>query len=252
MQGTCYLIKITITNRANQERVRISSHCEIVIRLPNLVQKTIIISIFNNYGTKYFYYSFQIKISQIEVAEYVLPRFEAIIESPDDFTLDDGAVRAVIRAKYTHGKPLRGSVTVSITDKNNFSTHLFGFARDNKPNDNTLVKKTFNIDGKETVEFDIEKELKFERNNSMYWQTFKNYKIKADVTEGLTGLVQSADKTVKVYWNSNNKHRHPHFPKPDNPSMSNNKISLTAKVLTERQATDKFLLNFFFLLHSLS
>ncbi|XP_031636083.1 ovostatin-like, partial [Contarinia nasturtii] len=64
----------------------------------------------------------QIKIAVIEVAEYVLPKFEAIIDSSDNFTVED------------------------------------------------------------------EK-----------WSDVKNYKIKVEVTEGLTGLTQTADKTIKVH-----------------------------------------------------
>lgn len=134
------------------------------------------------------------------MAEYVLPKFEAIIESADHFTLDDEKIRAVIRAKYTHGKPLRGSVTVSVMEEESFGCFRRKISTVTKEDDDgSLVKKTFNIDGQETVEFDIAKELKFERNENNRWETLRNFKIKADVTEGLTGLVQSIDKTVKVH-----------------------------------------------------
>lgn len=130
----------------------------------------------------------------------MLPKFEAVIESRDHFTLDDGKVRIVLRAKYTHGKPLRGSATVSITEEDNFG--CFRYRREsqvNKPEDSSLVKRTFNIDGEETVEFDIEKELKFDRSERNQYYDVKNFKIKADVIESLTGLSQSAEKTIKVH-----------------------------------------------------
>lgn len=148
--------------------------------------------------------SFQVKIAVIEVAEYVLPKFEAIIESADHFTLDDEKIRAVIRAKYTHGKPLRGSVTVSVMEEESFGCFRRKISTAKEEDDGALVKKTFNIDGHETVEFDIAKELKFERNENNRWETLRNFKIKADVTEGLTGLIQSTDKTVKVHMDTYN------------------------------------------------
>ncbi|XP_031637598.1 pregnancy zone protein-like, partial [Contarinia nasturtii] len=141
----------------------------------------------------------QIKIAVIEVAEYVLPKFEAIIDSSDNFTVEDEKVRAVIRTKYTHGKPLRGLATVIITEDD--PNRAFGFfelqSKKKKSNDddNYLMKKSFNIDGKETIEVDIKKELKFD----IKWSDVKNYKIKVEVTEGLTGLTQTADKTIKVH-----------------------------------------------------
>lgn len=134
------------------------------------------------------------------MAEYVLPKFEAIIESSDHFTLDDEKVRVVVRGKYTHGKPLKGSVTVTVEEEEPFG--CFRYRREShasKAEDNFLTKKTFNIDGQETIEFDIEKELKFDRSDKNRWENVRNFKIKADVTEGLTGLVQSAEKTVKVH-----------------------------------------------------
>lgn len=131
-----------------------------------------------------------------------MPKFEAIIESSDHFTLDDEKVRAVVRAKYTHGKPLRGSVTVSVSEEEAFG--YFRYRRESQANqeENILSKKTFNIDGQETVEFDIKNELKFDRYEKTRWENVRNYKIKVDVTEGLTGLVQSIDKTVKVHLDS--------------------------------------------------
>lgn len=135
----------------------------------------------------------------------MLPKFEALIESPDHFTLNDGKVRIIVRAKYTHGKSLRGSATVSVTEEDNFG--IFRYRREsqvNKPEDSSLVQRTFNIDGEETVEFDIEKELKYDRSESNQYFDVKNFKIKADVIESLTGLSQSAEKTIKIHKNTYN------------------------------------------------
>lgn len=140
------------------------------------------------------------KIAVIEVAEYVLPKFEAVIESPDHFTLEDECVRAVIRAKYTHGKPLRGTAVVSISEEDNFGYFRYRkSSHAHKPDDNTLAKKTITIDGHETIEFNIKNELKFDRSESNKYFELKNFKIQAEITETLTGLSQTAEKTVKIH-----------------------------------------------------
>lgn len=140
------------------------------------------------------------KIAVIEVAEYVLPKFEAIIDSPDHFTLEDEKVQIVVRATYTHGKALRGSVVITVTEEDNFGYFRYRrVSQVNKSEDNTLVKKTLVIDGQETVEFDIKKELKCDQNKDDHYFNVKNFKIKADVTETLTGLSQSTEKTIKVH-----------------------------------------------------
>lgn len=143
----------------------------------------------------------QTKIAVIEIAEYVLPKFEAQIESDDHFTIDDQKVVAIIRAKYTHGKPLRGTAVVSISEEDNFG--YFRYRRcsqiKKEDDDDTCVKKTIIIDGQESVEFDIQNDLKFDRNESNKYFDLKNFKIKAEVTETLTGLSQCAEKTIKVH-----------------------------------------------------
>lgn len=144
------------------------------------------------------------KISVIEVAEYVLPKFEVKIDSPDHFTLDDEKLQAVIRAKYTHGKPLRGTAVVTVTGEDNFGTFRFrrvSHVSIQNPSDH-LVKRTVTIDGQETIEFNIKDELKFDRSDKNKYCDLQNYKIEVEVTETLTGLSQTAVKMVKVHKDS--------------------------------------------------
>lgn len=150
--------------------------------------------------TFFHFYWQQTKIAVIEIAEYVLPKFEVKIESDDHFTIDDEKVVAIIRAKYTHGKPLRGTAVVSISEEDNFGYFRYRRCSKVKPDDDdTCVKKTIIIDGSESVEFDIQNELKFDRSESNKYFDLKNFKIKAEVTETLTGLSQCAGKTIKVH-----------------------------------------------------
>lgn len=142
------------------------------------------------------------KIAVIEVAEYVLPKFEATIEGNDHFTLEDEKVIVTIGAKYTHGKPLRGKAIVTINEEDNFG--YFRFRRESvaSQEENMLVKKTVDIDGLEIIEFNIKDELKYDRSESNRFFDVKNFKIDVEVTENLTGLMQSASKMVKVHKNT--------------------------------------------------
>lgn len=144
------------------------------------------------------------KIAVIEVAEYVLPKFEATIESPDHFCIEDGKVRVVVGAKYTHGKPLKGTAIVTVTEEDLLCdgrrSGYFRYRKESREKkQEQLVQKSFAIDGQETVEFDIKNELKFDRNDDDSFSDVKKFKIKVQVTESLTGLQQSTKKTIKIH-----------------------------------------------------
>lgn len=59
--------------------------------------------------------------------------------------------------------------------------------------DKVPAKKTIPINGQETVEFDVKKELKFDDR-----RYFKSYYVKAEITENLTGLSRSCEMTIDV------------------------------------------------------
>lgn len=123
----------------------------------------------------------------IEIEEYVLPKFEVVIEASEHFSLKDESVRAIVRAKYTHGNPVRGKATVSISDDDQYG--CFYSRRDPKKEDN-LVEQTVDVDGRGTVEFSIA-ELKCDFSG-WHYNGEKTYKIKAEMFEDLTGCSQSA------------------------------------------------------------
>lgn len=106
---------------------------------------------------------YQVKTSTIEVAQTVLPKFEIAINSPRDFMPEDKKAHVVVYAKYTHGKPLKGKVDVEVGG----------------------YKKSVAINGQEKIEFDIEKDLKYDQKEG-----YKNYRVFARVIEDLTGLFQ--------------------------------------------------------------
>lgn len=136
----------------------------------------------------------------IEVAEYVLPKFAVSIESPEHFTIDGKTLYAVIHAKYTYGKPLSGKATVSVSEEDNFGCFRYRrISHDESPVDDALVRKTIDVDGSGRVEFDIAQELKYGGGERNRYYSERSFKISVEVVESLTGLSQSAEKTVKIH-----------------------------------------------------
>ncbi|KAL7741142.1 hypothetical protein ACLKA6_018168 [Drosophila palustris] len=118
-----------------------------------------------------------------EVAKYVLPKFQVVVESVKDIAKLDGVLKATVRAKYTYGKPVKGKATVSISP--NYSYY--------SPSGNSLEQtKTIDVDGKGHVEFTF---------SDMGWQSAYTppLKVFAEVTEELTGNKQNASTTVNLH-----------------------------------------------------
>lgn len=131
----------------------------------------------------------------IQIEEYVLPKFEVIIEASEHFSLKDESIRAIVRAKYTHGNPVRGKATVSIVEEDQYG--CFYSRRDPKKQEN-LSEKTVDVDGRGTVEFSIA-DLKCDFKNWQY-NGEKTYAIKAEMIEDLTGCSHSAKPiAVKIH-----------------------------------------------------
>ncbi|XP_051859034.1 CD109 antigen isoform X9 [Drosophila albomicans] len=112
-----------------------------------------------------------------EVAKYVLPKFEVVVESTKDIAKQDGVIKATIRAKYTYGKPVKGKATVSLAPNYSF----YGSSRDSEQ------MKTIDVDGKGHVEFEL----------PTYYTS--PLKIFAEVTEDLTGNKQNASTVVNLH-----------------------------------------------------
>ncbi|CRK99836.1 CLUMA_CG013142, isoform B [Clunio marinus] len=121
-----------------------------------------------------------------EVAEYVLPKYEVIVDSNPHVTFKDGKIRATVRSKYTFGKPVKGQATVSA-----YPVLWLGgvqpFIQDN------IVRKVIQVDGKGSVEFDIREELKIEGDYERY------INIEAIFEEELTGRRQNGSTQVTIH-----------------------------------------------------
>lgn len=125
-------------------------------------------------------------MKKIEVAEYVLPKFEVTIDTPKHQTYKDGTIRTTVRTKYTYGKPVKGEVTVSVFPKTYGSFQPFIH--------NLISRKVSKIDGKVIFEFNIKDELHYD--NEDYAQTIQ---IEAIVEEELTGNVQPDGTQLKLH-----------------------------------------------------
>lgn len=123
---------------------------------------------------------------QFEVAEYVLPKYEVIVDSTPHVTFKDGKIVATVRAKYTYGKPVRGQATISA-----YPVLWLGavqpFVQD------SIVRKVIEVDGKGTAEFDIRSELKIEGDYERY------VNIEAIFEEELTGRRQNGSTQITIH-----------------------------------------------------
>lgn len=121
-----------------------------------------------------------------EVAEYVLPKYEVIVDSNLHAAFKDGKIRATVRAKYTYGKPVKGQATISA-----YPVLWLGgvqpFVQD------SIVRKVIQVDGKATTEFDIRDELKIEGDYERY------VNIEAIFEEELTGRRQNGSTQITIH-----------------------------------------------------
>lgn len=123
---------------------------------------------------------------EFEVAEYVLPKYEVIVDSTPHVTFKDGKIIATVRAKYTYGKPVKGQATISA-----YPVLWLGaiqpFVQD------SIVRKVIEVDGKGSTEIDIRKELKIEGDYERY------VNIEAIFEEELTGRRQNGSTQITIH-----------------------------------------------------
>lgn len=126
------------------------------------------------------------------MSEYVLPKFSASIEANDHWVIKQEKIKAVIRAKYTYGKDMRGKATVKVTEEYPFDCY---FLRNKKPE--VLVEKVIQVDGRGEIELDIVNELKFDMNNRH--DDRRKFKIQAEVIGELIEQSTTCEKCVTVF-----------------------------------------------------
>lgn len=119
----------------------------------------------------------KVKSKTVQIEEYVLPKFDVKIDSPDHFNVKDGKVRAIIRAKYTFGKLLKGRATITVKP----TSYLAWSTR----RETDTIAKTIPIDGKGTIDFDITDDLHIQPDE---FKRSTSYALSAVVVEEFTGF----------------------------------------------------------------
>ncbi|XP_011210617.2 CD109 antigen isoform X2 [Bactrocera dorsalis] len=120
-----------------------------------------------------------------EVAKYVLPKFEVSIETAKDVAIPDGVIKVTVRSKYTYGKSVEGTATVSIKPL----YHHYGM------NIQPEATKMVYVDGKGHVEFDLSKDLSIGSERTYV----PPLKVFATMKEKLTGNTQNATATINLH-----------------------------------------------------
>lgn len=126
------------------------------------------------------------------MSEYVLPKFDVAIDAPSDFSAKDGKIRAIIRSKYTYGKLVKGEAIVSLTPAGSGLYRGSGSMIDIGDS----ILKTVPINGKGTVEFDVESDLRLDFDQ---YARSKYFELRATVVEELTGRNQSTTKDITIH-----------------------------------------------------
>ncbi|XP_031779562.1 CD109 antigen isoform X2 [Nasonia vitripennis] len=122
----------------------------------------------------------------IQVAEYVLPKFEVTIDSPPHATFKEGKITVLVHAKYTYGKPVKGEATITA-----FPDIYSGVLQ---PIYSPPIRKTVNIDGKTTVDFDIANDLKVKDDDYK-----RPVVIEVAVEEAVTGRRQNNSMQITLH-----------------------------------------------------
>lgn len=130
------------------------------------------------------------KTKTVDVFEYVLPKFDVTIDSPTEFSAKDGKIRAIIRSKYTYGKLVKGEAIVSLTPKPTYTYYH------RQPDHKDSILKTVPINGKGSVEFDVENDLKLDFSE---YVRIRSFELQATVIEELTNRNQSASKSINIH-----------------------------------------------------
>jgi CD109 antigen len=125
-----------------------------------------------------------------EVAEYVLPKFEVISSQPVVNTYKSGKLIFGVEAKYTYGKPVKGTLTVAIYNQEYSTWTSWGSTG---PRPEQYNYKIIPIDGKAVVELDL-KELKIDTST-----TYTRYQyFELIVMEELTGISEKNSISVPI------------------------------------------------------
>ncbi|XP_062042348.1 CD109 antigen isoform X1 [Lepus europaeus] len=122
------------------------------------------------------------------VSEYVLPKFEVVLQTPLYCSLNSKNLNGSITAKYTYGKPVKGDVVLT------FLPLSFWGQKKN-------ITKNFKINGSANFSFndeEMKKVMEFSNGHSEHMDVSSPgpVEILATVTESLTGISRNASSNV--------------------------------------------------------
>ncbi|PKK33140.1 CD109 molecule, partial [Columba livia] len=128
----------------------------------------------------------QVHYQRFKVMEYVLPKFDVTITTPLYYSLREEEVTGVVTAKYTYGKPVKGTVTVTClsvsywTNKKNITTTM-------------EINGSVNVTCNKLMLQNLNADQSWHQGDSDYTEPIE---IIAVVTESLTGVSQNSSTII--------------------------------------------------------
>ncbi|KAI1241136.1 hypothetical protein IHE44_0009599 [Lamprotornis superbus] len=128
----------------------------------------------------------QVHYQRFKVMEYVLPKFDVMITTPLYYSLRDEDVTGVVSAKYTYGKPVKGTVTVTClsvsywTNKRNITTTMD-------------INGSVNVTCNKLMLQNLNAEQLWHQGDSDYTEPIEMIAV---VTESLTGISQNSSTII--------------------------------------------------------
>ncbi|XP_017586564.1 PREDICTED: CD109 antigen isoform X1 [Corvus brachyrhynchos] len=128
----------------------------------------------------------QVHYQRFKVMEYVLPKFDVMITTPLYYSLRDEDVTGVVSARYTYGKPVKGTVTVTClsvsywTNKRNITTTM-------------EINGSVNVTCNKLMLQNLNAEQSWHQGDSDYIEPIEMIAV---VTESLTGISQNSSTII--------------------------------------------------------
>ncbi|KAL2306732.1 hypothetical protein Nmel_004665, partial [Mimus melanotis] len=128
----------------------------------------------------------QVHYQRFKVMEYVLPKFDVMITTPLYYSLRDEDVTGIVSAKYTYGKPVKGTVTVTClsvsywTNKRNITTTM-------------EINGSVNVTCNKLMLQNLNAEQSWHQGDSDYTEPIEMIAV---VTESLTGISQNSSTII--------------------------------------------------------
>ncbi|NWS65757.1 CD109 protein, partial [Crotophaga sulcirostris] len=128
----------------------------------------------------------QVHYQRFKVMEYVLPKFDVMITAPLYYSLREEDVTGVVTAKYTYGKPVKGTITITClsvsywTNKRNITTTM-------------EINGSVNVTCNKLMLQNLNADQSWHHGDSDYTEPIE---IIAVVTESLTGVSQNSSTII--------------------------------------------------------